>query len=90
MLPGPAQVIEKFQQRRDKLVERHRRPMANELVEVFKPGRSNALKESPGACVETPGPPTELGSLRRPDVVIMSLDATERAPRLLVQRIRHV
>jgi hypothetical protein len=38
-------VVEKFAQRKDKLVERRRQPMDNELVELFLPGRQNALKE---------------------------------------------
>jgi hypothetical protein len=38
-------VVESFAQRRDKLVERRRLPMENELVELFDPGRQNALKE---------------------------------------------
>jgi hypothetical protein len=41
----PVEVVEQFYQRKDKLVERKRRPMESELVETFLPGRQAALKE---------------------------------------------
>lgn len=43
---NPQQIIERFMQRRDHLAERRRKPMENELVEIFRPGRQNdKLKE---------------------------------------------
>lgn len=43
---NPLQISEKFMQRRDHLMERRRKPMENELVEVFRPGRQHdKLKE---------------------------------------------
>jgi len=41
----PVEVAEKFYQRKDKLVERKRKPMESELVETFLPGRQASLKE---------------------------------------------
>jgi len=48
----PLEIREKFRHRRDKLSERKRRPMQNETIEKFVPGRPSASTGQAGALKE--------------------------------------
>lgn len=49
----PLEIREKFKHRRDKLIERRRKPMQNETVELFEPGRPAQQSPSqPGGALK--------------------------------------
>jgi hypothetical protein len=48
----PLEIREKFKHRRDKLVERRRKPMQNETIEYFDPGRPSSSTLGGGALKE--------------------------------------
>merc|ERR1719335_382679 len=48
----PLEIREKFKHRRDKLVERRRKPMQNETIEHFAPGRPSSSTLGGGALKE--------------------------------------
>merc|ERR1719282_2118059 len=49
----PLEIRERFKHRRDKLVERRRRPMQNETIERFNPGRpAGSTSQAGGALKE--------------------------------------
>lgn len=47
----PLEIREKFKHRRDKLVERQRKPMLNETIEHFEPGRQSSSPSAPGGAL---------------------------------------
>lgn len=48
----PLEIREKFKHRRDRLVERQRKPMLNETIEYFEPGRQSNSPSTPGGALK--------------------------------------
>jgi hypothetical protein len=48
----PLEIRERFKHRRDKLFERKRRPMQNETIERFEPGRPSSSPSAPGGALK--------------------------------------
>jgi len=48
----PLEIRERFRHRRDKLSERRRKPMQNETIEHFEPGRPSSSPSAPGGALK--------------------------------------
>eukprot|EP00927_Polykrikos_kofoidii_P043005 TRINITY_DN37060_c0_g1_i1.p1 TRINITY_DN37060_c0_g1~~TRINITY_DN37060_c0_g1_i1.p1 ORF type:complete len:868 (+),score=192.76 TRINITY_DN37060_c0_g1_i1:79-2604(+) len=80
----PLEIRERFKHRRDKLVERRRKPMQNETIERFDPGRLSASASGGGALKEF----REIGAVSRELIFYHSrLDGLVRSVEMIGRKV---
>jgi len=80
----PLEIRERFKHRRDKLVERRRKPMQNETIERFDPGRPSSSTLGGGALKEF----REIGAISRELIFYNSrLDGLVRSVEMIGKKV---